>query len=90
MKYLRNSNGIKVGDKFRYKSRGFHVDGLLTSAGVIYDATVIYTTEHLIGLSLLCDQSTLDTITFGPSQPFNWAIRKNDIGTTEKLYLPEM
>ena len=89
MKYLRSARGIKVGDKFRYKSRGFHVDGLLTSAGVVYDATVVYETERLLGLSLLCDQTTLDVQPFGKPLPFTWTIRKVDVGRSEKLYLVE-
>ena len=90
MKYLKNANRIKVGDKFRYRSRGYLVDGLSYNAGTEYDAEVIYITKYLIGLRLLCDQSTLHTITFGKPQPYNIAIRKIDVGRTEKLYLPEM
>ena len=90
MKYLKNANNIKVGDKFRYRSRGYTVDGLSYNAGTEYDATVIYITKYLIGLRLLCDQLTLHTITFGPPQPYDVAIRKVDVGRTERLYLPEM
>lgn len=90
MKYLKNANRIKVGDKFRYRSRGYLVDGLSYNTGTEYDAEVIYITKYLIGLRLLCDQSTLHTITFGKPQPYNIAIRKIDVGRTEKLYLPEM
>ena len=79
-----------MGDKFRYRSRGYLVDGLSYNAGTEYDAEVIYITKYLIGLRLLCDQSTLHTITFGKPQPYNIAIRKIDVGRTEKLYLPEM
>ena len=89
MKYLKNANGIKVGDKFRYRSRGYCVDGFVSSRGTEYDTEVVYVTDRLIGLKMLCDQNTLSSITFGESQPYVWSIRKVDIGRTERLYLPE-
>lgn len=92
-KYLRSARGIKVGDKFRYVSNGFPVveDGevVIVSRGVEYDVEVIQVTEHLIALSMVADQSTIPSTRpcIWESRPYNWSIRKVDIGTTEKLYL---
>ena len=88
MKYLKNANGIKVGDKFRYKSSGYGVDGMLAARGIMFDAEVIQVTKELIALRLTCDQSTLNRMCFGDPFPYNWSIRKVDVGRTEKLYLP--
>ena len=89
MKYLKNANGIKVGDKFRYRSSGYGVDGMVSCKGTMFDAEVIQVTKHLIALRILCDQTTVNSITFGEAMPYNWSIRKVDIGRTERLYLPE-
>ena len=87
MKYLRNANNIKVGDKFRYKSSGYGVDGMMASKGTMFDAEVIQVTSKLIALRLTCDQSTNNRMPFGDPVPYNWAIRKVDVGRTERLYL---
>ena len=91
MKYLRNANGIKVGDKFRYRSRGLYVDGMWTNRGAEYDVEVVQVTQYLVTLRMTVDQLTMQNAScvMGEPQPYNWAIRKNDIGTTERLYLPE-
>lgn len=86
-KYLRNANGIKVGDKFRYVSKGFIDGGHIISKGAEYDATVIQVTDHLIVMSIWCDQSTLNRPCILCSLPYNWSIRKVDVGRSEKLYL---
>lgn len=89
MKYLRNANGIKVGDKFRYRSRGLYVDGIWTNRGADYDVEVVSVSTHLVVLRMLIDQITMSGPILGKPQPYNWAIRKVDIGRTERLYLPE-
>lgn len=89
--YLRNAKGIKVGDRFLYVSNGFEMyeDGqrIVVSKGAEYDAEVIQVTEHLIILNILVDQSTINRPCIWESRPYNWAIRKCDVGITEKLYL---
>jgi len=91
--YLRSAKGIKVGDKFTYVSQGFEIyeDGqkIVVSKGVEYDAEVIQVTEHLITLNLIADQTTIPRSRpcIWESRPYNWSIRKCDIGVTEKLYL---
>ena len=89
--YLRSAKGIKVGDKFTYISRGFEIsdgDGTcIISKGAEYDAEVIQVTKYLITLSLLVDQTTIHRGCTWEPRPYNWSIRKVDIGTSEKLYL---
>ena len=91
MKCLRSANGIKVGDKFRYRSRGLYVDGAWVSRGAEYDVEVIDTSTHLITLRMIIDQTTMPGYTsiMGKPQPYNWSIRKVDIGRSEKLMLLE-
>ena len=90
-KYLRSARGIKVGDQFRYISNGFEVsDGdtvRVISKGAEYDVTVIQVTEHLITLRMWVDQSTTHRPCIWDSLPYNWSIRKVDVGRTERLYL---
>jgi hypothetical protein len=72
-------------------SNGFQVveDGQLItiSKGAEYDAEVIQMTEHLIVLSIKVDQSTINRPCIWDSKPYTWAIRKVDVGVSEKLYL---
>lgn len=87
MKYLRNANGIKVGDKFRYRSC-VYVDGGYIAKGKPYDAEVIDVSKHVITLQLNCKKA----VTIFDEEPnvpakYNWAIRKVDVGTRERLYL---
>ena len=89
MKCLRSANGIQLGDKFRYRSRGLYVDGIWTNRGAEYDVEVVSISTHLITLSMLIDQVTMSGPILGKPQPYNWSIRKVDVGTTEKLYLPD-
>ena len=90
-KYLRSAKGIKVGDRFIYISNGIEMyengKKIVISKGVEYEAEVIQVTEHLIAMRLKADQSTMNTPYLWDSQPYNWSIRKVDIGITEKLYL---
>ena len=90
-RYLRSAKGIKVGDRFRYVSNGFQVveDGavIVVSKGAEYDVEVIQVTEHLITLSMVVDQSTKTRPCVWEPRPYNWSIRKVDVGVTEKLYL---
>ena len=89
--YLRSAKGIQVGDKFTYVSQGFEMyeDGqkIVVSKGAEYDAEVVQVTEHLVTLNLLVDQATITRPCIWESRPYNWSIRKCDIGVTEKLYL---
>ena len=89
MKCLRNANGIKVGDKFRYKSKGYHADNAMISVNAEYDAEVIQVTEYLIVLRMTVDQKTIHRLCIWEPTPYNWSIRKVDVGRTEKLYLTE-
>ena len=89
--YLRSAKGIQKGDRFLYVSNGFSVveDGqtIVISKGAEYDAEVIQVTDHLIVLNILVDQSTINRPCIWESHPYNWAIRKVDVGVSEKLYL---
>lgn len=91
MKYLRSAKGIKVGDKFRYRSRGLYLDGAWVNRGAEYDVEVINVSTHTITLRMLIDQLTMpgETSVMGKPQPYNWAIRKVDVGIKEKLMLIE-
>lgn len=90
-KYLRSAKNINVGDKFVYVSNGFEVsDGgevVIVSKGAEYDAEVVQVTEHMIVMNILVDQSTINRPCIWEPKPYNWAIRKVDIGRSEKLYL---
>lgn len=88
MKYLKNANGIKVGDKFRYRGSGYGVDGTLIAKGKMYDAEVVSISTHIITLRITLDKTTVDYFMLGDSKPYTWAIRKVDVGRTERLYLP--
>ena len=89
--YLRSARGIKVGDRFTYISNGFEMyeDGkkIFISKGAEYDALVVGVTEHLIILNIIVDQATITRSCIWESRPYNWAIRKSDVGISEKLYL---
>lgn len=91
MRCLRNANGIKKGDRFRYRSRGVYVDGVWVNRGAEYDVEVINVSTHTITLRMLIDQTTMPgySAIMGDPQPYNWAIRKVDVGTREKLMLLE-
>ena len=86
-KYLRSARGIKVGDRFIYVSNGIELDGEIISKGAEYDAEVIDVTTHLIVLRMTADQSTIRRPYIHEAKPYNWAIRKVDVGISEKLYL---
>ena len=74
--HLRSAKGIKVGDEFLYVKKS-----------VEYNATVVQITSYLIILQLWANQSTLNKSSYGNALPYNWSIRKTDIGKTERLYL---
>ena len=91
MKCLRSDRGIKVGDKFKYRSRGLFVDGSWVNRGAEYYAEVIDTSTHLITLRISVDQLTMqgESSVMGNPTAYNWSIRRIDIGRTEKLMLIE-
>lgn len=91
MKCLRNANGIKVGDKYRYRSRGLYVDGMWINRGAEYDAEVIEVTKYLVVLRIMIDQLTMPgyVSTMGKPRPYNWSIRKVDIGRNERLMVAD-
>jgi len=91
MKCLRSAKGIKVGDKFRYRSRGLYLDGAWVNRGADYDVEVIQVTDHLITLRMTIDQLTMQgsSSVMGDPKPYNWSIRKIDVGTSERLFLLE-
>lgn len=67
---------IRPGERFDYRGRN------AITYGALYDAIVVAVNPFTITLSLM--------IVGNPSaSPYNWAIQKNEIGTSERLYEKE-
>ena len=80
---VQNVDELYVGQKVRYKSKGYVVHdetgAHLTSADAEYDAKVVQITDNIVCLRLTADQSTIHRGCVWEAKPYNWSIRVWDL-----------
>ena len=80
MKLVKNVKDLKVGETYRYQGIG------TMYKNAVYTAVVLGIYAHIILMSICIDETSMEEPVYGNPIPYNWAICKNDIGRTERLY----
>lgn len=83
MREIKSIKELEVGKTYFYKG----CETLYKNA--VYEATVTGIYMHIVTLSIVIRQESMEDLTIEPSKPYSWSIRRLDIGTTEHLFIKE-